>query len=523
LIFSYATFRPSLWNCLKVILSTFFGPTLALDKAKGYFMERRLKSFALVFLMTSGAALAGNSWEVLVKRLTENSKKHLTLTAGRELKPQYRLTPKVISFKGVIKIPSQLQITKGEGAVHSIAGQIIIDDYVICNYSPRTSSSKTYYFRDCSDGSRADDETYVQNKITLKLNHADSESATLLAQIKVMRTDEIEYGVIFPYVKAQEGQVLKFNGEAWVAAEVAELDIQGLQGEKGDQGATGPQGPMGPQGMPGEPGPQGPMGPQGMPGELGPKGDKGDPGVNGSNGAAGPMGPQGPIGERGPKGDKGDPGINGSDGAAGPRGPQGEPGLVGAQGPIGPQGPQGLKGEAGLPGKDGAQGAPGPQGPKGDKGEKGESGLSQIAYLRDERASGVHGGSCTSGIWNTRSLSTLGGDNSFIALSNSRIILQPGKYFVEIQAPAFAVSQHQVKLKVLETNQDVLVGSTSMSHPTYGSTSHSIAAGEIIVSEMSTFEVQHRCAQDKGSIGLGIASNFGTSEIYTQVKIIKKE
>jgi hypothetical protein len=190
---------------------------------------------------------------------------------------------------------------------------------------------------------------------------------------------------------------------------------------------------------------------------------------------------------------------------------------------MGLTGPQGPQGPAGAAGADGAPGVAGPQGPKGDKGDKGERGLSEIAYLRDQKVSGAHGGTCTAGVWNTRALNTLGGDTNFISLMNNRFILQPGTYFIEIVAPGHAVNQHQAKLKVIETNTDILFGTNVSSHASAPTTTLSVIMGEIIVSEVSTFEIQHRCAATKGDLGFGIAASFGTPETYTQVKIIKKQ
>ncbi|MBL7828307.1 MAG: collagen-like protein [Saprospiraceae bacterium] len=65
----------------------------------------------------------------------------------------------------------------------------------------------------------------------------------------------------------QTGQVLQWNGSAWVAATA--VGQQGPQGPAGPQGATGPQGPTGLQGATG---PQGPAGPQGATGPQGPAG-----------------------------------------------------------------------------------------------------------------------------------------------------------------------------------------------------------------------------------------------------------
>lgn len=495
-------------------------------------MERKLKNFwvlSLGILVTSNTAFAKHDsvWDDVVRKLFKKSN-YIKLTAGRETRPSLKLSPKVVSFKGSIEVPSAIYLSHGYGTVNAVAGQIILDDQVVCDYSPKSNSriwSKVYQLQGCSDGSRSRDEVYVNNKIELKLNHASSDSASLLANVRVLRSDAVEYGLVFPYITASEGDVLMFNGEAWVPTALESL--------KGEQGEPGEQGPMGPQGPQGPAGPQGADGAPGEKGEKGDKGDKGDPGVAGAAGPQGPMGPMGPAGAVGPMGPQGPAGADGAPGASGPQGPQGpkgDAGVAGAQGPMGPMGPQGpagADGAVGPMGPQGLQGEAGPQGPKGDKGEQGEQGergLSEIAYLRDERPSGTHGGGCNAGgAWDTRELNTLGGDTSFISLGGNRFTLQPGTYFIEVQAPAYAVAMHKAKLKVIETNADVLFGTTMVSHPSSPSTSMSEIKGEIVVEQASTFEVQHRCHSQKLGFGFGLAASFGTPEIYTQVKIIKKK
>jgi hypothetical protein len=143
--------------------------------------------------------------------------------------------------------------------------------------------------------------------------------------------------------------------------------------------------------------------------------------------------------------------------------------------------------------------------------------------MRDERASGTNGGTCTAGSWMTRTLNTLGGDSNFISLSNSRFSLQPGVYFIEIVAPGHGVNQHQAKLRVIETNSDVLYGTNVSSASNAPSTTLSVIMGEVVVQATSTFEIQHRCSTPRADSGFGLAASFGTPETYTQVKIIKKQ
>lgn len=480
--------------------------------------------FSLVVALMSANAFARHDemWDGLVKKLNSNNK-ILKLSAGRETLPYLKTTPKIISFKGIISIPKTLELTRGHGSVNESSGQLIFDNEIICNYSPRSNShhhSKSYHLKDCSSGNQAHENIYVSSKVELRLNNSQSERSLLQAHIKIIRADNISYGLVFPYIQPTEGQILVFNGEAWVPTDPEDLGFIGEPGPAGAVGPMGPEGamgPMGPQGPAGATGAAGPMGP------MGPKGEKGDAGAPGVAGATGPMGPQGLQGLQGPKGDRGEMGPQGPAGANGPMGPQGPQGLPGEAGLMGQQGlpgPQGLPGEKGEAGPMGPQGL---QGPKGDKGEKGDSGMSAVAYIKDQRASGVHGGSCVLATgWNTRQLNSLSGDTSFISLSNNQIILQPGKYIFEAHAPAYAVAQHQAKLKSISGGNDVLYGTTMVSNPTNASTAHSVITGEIVISETTIFEIQHRCAAEKLNFGFGIAANFGTPEIYTQVKIIKK-
>lgn len=479
-------------------------------------MERMSKSLwllPLLALSAQGVLAKEVSWDDLIKKVFKN-KHYINLSAGRETSPTLRFSPKLVSFKGVVELPEHLYLSSGTGSTSETAGQIIIDGQIVCDYSSRSKSvlhRKVYSFNHCSNGADTRDHIQVNSKIELKLNDAASSYAILVGTVKVLQSESVTYGLTFPYITPQEGQILLFNGEAWVPADVSELDISGL---KGDQGDAGPEGAMGPQG------PVGPMGPQG------PKGDKGD---NGVAGAQGPIGPAGAMGPQGPKGDKGDAGAPGVAGAIGPQGPKGDagaPGVAGAIGPMGPMGPQGPKGDAGEAGPQGLQGpagADGAAGPKGDKGDKGDPGMSQIAYLRDERPAGNHGGSCVAADGFTqRALNTLGGDTGFISLSANRFTLTPGRYFIEASVPGFGLTFHQAKLAVIETNADALIGSSSFSPVSNSPITHSLISGEIIVSETSTFEIQHRCKQDRPTNGFGVAAGFG-SEIYTQVKIIKKQ
>lgn len=464
----------------------------------------------LAMFSVSAWAHNSNSWENWFQRL--NTKKQIIkISSDREYSPA-KIGLKVVQFKGTIEIPRELHLARGKGAAGAAAAQLIFDNSVICNYSP-SHNHRVYVLTDCSDGSRADDDQQIRKDIVLKFNVAASDvsKSTIVARIKVKHVDEVEYGIIFPYLNPTEGQVLAFNGVAWVPTDIDDLGLTGLQGPKGDQG------------LPGLPGPQGATGAQGLPGKdgaVGPMGPQGEQGLPGAPGLPGLQGPQGLPGVAGADGAQGPAGMTG---ATGPQGPKGDQGLAGTSGGMGPQGVQGPQGLPGLDGLDGLPGEKGEQGLQGLPGVKGDPGMNRVVTIRDEKPSGTQGGTCSINVWMNRDLNTMEGDTGFVTLSGSRFTLQPGKYFIEVHAPGYGVALFRTKLANVTAGNDALVGGSAQSHPTSSTLTYSIALGEIELTASTTFQVQQRCAAEKLTVGLGIASNFGLPEIYTQVKIVKTE
>lgn len=144
-----------------------------------------------------------------------------------------------------------------------------------------------------------------------------------------------------------------------------------------------------------------------------------------------------------------------------------------------------------------------------------------IATINETQTSGTNGGTFTSGSWQTRTLNTLVDPYSIVtSLATNRFTLPAGVYYIEINAPAFAVQQNKVKLVAdpAGTPSDALIGESSYS----SSTSFSAKlVGILDISASTTYEVQHRCTATRATDGFGPASSYSVSEIYTQVKIAK--
>jgi hypothetical protein len=147
----------------------------------------------------------------------------------------------------------------------------------------------------------------------------------------------------------------------------------------------------------------------------------------------------------------------------------------------------------------------------------------QIAYIKDVKASGVNGGTFTSGAWQTRDLNTVSGDSSIVSLAANVFTLQVGEYDIEVEAPAYGVLEHQVGIAVsTSSTPDVVVGGSSYATPTYSVANSSFARTKITVTTTTSYKILHRCSSTYLTNGFGVnLGTFGTSNIYTQVKITK--
>jgi len=315
-----------------------------------------------------------------------------------------------------------------------------------------------------------------------------------------------------------------------------EPGIQGIRGKQGIPGVDGKDGPIGPQG---EPGPDGSTGPRGLQGEKGEKGERGErgpegpvlyegvQGETGERGPEGPVGPRGPRGKRGFTGDTGATGAQGKDGCKGEKGDEGKPGGSGGQG-LG--GPRGTQGPIGTPGKQGEQGPTGAEGVDGVDGVDGQDGLDgempigsltaeSFFHIQDRKPSGTPGGTNIVGeqvrVLNFVVNNTIEG----AGLSNNKIHLPPGKYFIDISSPAYNVGRHRLRLVEADTPNILLLGIGGYVSSAYGVESRSYISSLIEFTSSISLEVVHYTLAEEILYGLGVESHDDKPEIYTDVKI----
>ena len=145
------------------------------------------------------------------------------------------------------------------------------------------------------------------------------------------------------------------------------------------------------------------------------------------------------------------------------------------------------------------------------------------AILTEELSSGTNAGANVAASYTqVRNLNTSRGDTEIVSLSSNQFTLASGKYYIEFEAPGFAVDDHQAKLYNVTDAADEFLGQNayaSNAAPETGSTS--IGKGTVDINTSKTYEIRHYTNTLKASNGLGTAITTGSNEVYTQVTITK--
>ena len=106
--------------------------------------------------------------------------------------------------------------------------------------------------------------------------------------------------------------------------------------------------------------------------------------------------------------------------------------------------------------------------------------------------------------------------------------MEAGTYIIKWSAPAHNANQHKTQLVYADnsgfTSNPILIqGSSEYDASAMDPNTQTRSFGETIVTipGKKFFKIQHRCSVTQNSTGLGVYSNFGVNEIYTQVSLMK--
>jgi hypothetical protein len=145
---------------------------------------------------------------------------------------------------------------------------------------------------------------------------------------------------------------------------------------------------------------------------------------------------------------------------------------------------------------------------------------SALLHVRDEKSSGVSGGSSSSGSFQKRTLNTtLTNEISGASISSDVITLPAGTYYINARVPFYGDNAYvKVKLRNTSDSTDTLLGSNSYNGASIINDYWVI--GRFTIASSKNFELQYRIGQSTANEGLGHPATYGT-EVYSDVQIWK--
>lgn len=147
----------------------------------------------------------------------------------------------------------------------------------------------------------------------------------------------------------------------------------------------------------------------------------------------------------------------------------------------------------------------------------------KVAYIRDIKTLGTDGGIATAGSWETRTLNNLSGDISIVtSLAANVFTLEAGVYELIAFAPSYKTLSPEIRLYNVTDSSVELEGLTSYQPSAFNMGYNEIKLmGVLSINKQIQFRLEHYCTATTASTGFGFASNFGSREEYTLIKIVK--
>ncbi len=143
------------------------------------------------------------------------------------------------------------------------------------------------------------------------------------------------------------------------------------------------------------------------------------------------------------------------------------------------------------------------------------------AVFNETQASGVNGGTFTTGSWLTRTLNTVVKSQAWASLSSNEVTLSPGNYLIEASAPAVVVAAHKIRIFNVTDSVEAITGTSEFTNVATGVANRSFLIGEMTFESSKTIRIEHQGQATAASIGFGVNSGFGDSEVYSILKITK--
>jgi len=148
--------------------------------------------------------------------------------------------------------------------------------------------------------------------------------------------------------------------------------------------------------------------------------------------------------------------------------------------------------------------------------------IDSYVQLQDQKVANTAGGDFTSGAWRTRTLNTEVKDaDAVCSLAANQFTLLAGTYRIQARAAASSCNGHKLRLYNIT---DAAVVANLLGESGYAGAANNNYAqlnGEFVIAGTKAFELQHRCSLTQNYSGMGVATNIGEIEVYSDVQLWK--
>lgn len=141
-----------------------------------------------------------------------------------------------------------------------------------------------------------------------------------------------------------------------------------------------------------------------------------------------------------------------------------------------------------------------------------------VVLVQEQQTAGTAGGSFSSGAWRTRALNTEVVDTgTYASVGSSKITLAAGTYRARAWAVANQCGSHQIRLQNVTDGTPIAYGMSAFSSTTDNALTASQLSCRFTIADTKDIELQHQCQTTKATDGFGVAVNFASLEIYSEV------
>jgi hypothetical protein len=150
------------------------------------------------------------------------------------------------------------------------------------------------------------------------------------------------------------------------------------------------------------------------------------------------------------------------------------------------------------------------------------AGGAPMAIFNETQAANTAGGTNTTGSFIKRTLNTtVVNDITGCSIASSVITLPAGTYYVWGNAPFYRTGRAQLRLRNTSDSTNAVIGQSAYYVTAYEVQGVSQLVGYFTIAASKNFELQAYTQTSEATFGLGLAMNFGVSEVYSQISITK--